>query len=190
MRRFFAHSTAVIEDGATIGDGSKIWHFSHIMKGALIGPNCNIGQNVMIASEVVVGANVKIQNNVSLYNGVICEDEVFIGPSVVFTNIKNPRGHISRKDSYIKTTIKRGATLGANSTVICDNVIGEYAFIGAGTVVTRSVKPFALIIGNPGVQVGWMSKSGYRLDFDCQGDARCSHTQELYLLKDGQVYCE
>jgi UDP-2-acetamido-3-amino-2,3-dideoxy-glucuronate N-acetyltransferase len=184
---FFAHETAVIDEGCTIGKGTKIWHFSHIMTGAEIGENCNIGQNVVVSPGVKLGRNVKVQNNVSLYTGVICDDDVFLGPSMVFTNVINPRSEIIRKDSYLETIVEKGATIGANSTIVCGNIIGRYAFIGAGAVVTKDVKPFALVVGNPARQTGWMSEFGQKLVFDEKGYAVCPESNERYRLKDGIV---
>jgi len=184
---FFAHETAVIDDGCEIGRGSKIWHFSHIMPKAKIGEACSIGQNCVISPEVVLGKNVKIQNNVSVYTGVICEDDVFLGPSVVFTNVSNPRSAVVRRDKYETTLVKQGATIGANATVICGNTIGEYAFIGAGAVVTKDVKNYALIVGNPAKQMGWMSRYGHRLQFDEDGYAACPESGQRYRLLKGNV---
>jgi UDP-2-acetamido-3-amino-2,3-dideoxy-glucuronate N-acetyltransferase len=186
-KTYYCHETAIIDEGCTIGKGTRIWHFSHVMTGAVIGQSCNIGQNVFIASGVRLGANVKVQNNVSLYTGVICEDDVFLGPSVVFTNIINPRSAIVRRDKYISTHIRKGATVGANATIICGNEIGAYAFIGAGAVVTRHVLPYALVVGNPARHVGWMSEFGHQLHFDDKGIAICPESKEVYILKDGQV---
>ncbi|OFX22950.1 MAG: hexapeptide transferase [Bacteroidetes bacterium GWA2_31_9b] len=184
---YFAHETAVIDEGSQIGDGTKIWHFSHIMPNCKIGNNCNIGQNVVISPDVILGNRVKVQNNVSIYTGVICEDDVFLGPSMVFTNITNPRSAVIRKDKYETTLVKKGASIGANATIVCGKTIGEYAFIGAGTVITKDVKPFALIIGNPGRQVGWMSEYGHKLIFDEDGFAICSESKEKYQLKNDIV---
>ncbi|MDZ4823972.1 MAG: DapH/DapD/GlmU-related protein [Flavobacteriales bacterium] len=184
---FFAHESSVIDPGCTIGKGTKIWHFSHIMPGCVIGDNCNIGQNVVIFSEVVLGNNVKVQNNVSLYTGVICEDDVFLGPSCVFTNVINPRSAVARKNEYKKTIVKRGASIGANATIVCGNDIGEYAFIGAGAVVTKDVPAFALLVGNPARQVGWMSRNGHKLIFDKHGFATCPESGEQYELNNGKV---
>lgn len=184
---YFNHETAIIDPGCTIGKGTKIWHFSHIMKDCVIGENCNIGQNVVISPAVVLGNNVKVQNNVSVYTGVICEDDVFLGPSMVFTNIVNPRSFINRRDKYEKTLVKKGATIGANATIICGNTIGRYAFIVAATVVTKSVPDYALIIGNPGRQAGWMSEYGHKLVFNKEGIAVCKESGERYQLKDNQV---
>jgi UDP-2-acetamido-3-amino-2,3-dideoxy-glucuronate N-acetyltransferase len=185
--RFFTHPTAVIDEGCQIGNDVKIWHFSHLMPGCKIGDGCNIGQNVFIASNVVLGKNVKVQNNVSLYEGVICEDDVFIGPSVVFTNVINPRSAVSRKTEYKTTLLKRGATIGANATIVCGNEIGEYAFVGAGSVVTKNIVPYALVMGNPGRQMGWMSEAGEKLQFNNAGIAICTLSNAEYLLKDGFV---
>lgn len=186
-REYFAHETAVIDEGSIIGKGTRIWHFSHIMPGCEIGEYCNLGQNVVISPGVKLGNHVKVQNNVSIYTGVICESEVFIGPSVVFTNVINPRSAISRKDQYAKTVVMKGATIGANATIICGHTIGTYAFIGAGTVVTKDVTSYALVVGNPGRQIGWMSEFGHRLHFDNTGQAVCPESGAVYLLKDGFV---
>lgn len=185
--KYFAHETAVIDEGCQIGKGTKIWHFSHIMKNCRIGENCNIGQNVVVSPEVVLGKNVKVQNNVSIYTGVICEDDVFLGPSMVFTNITNPRSAVVRRGHYEKTTVKRGASIGANATIVCGHDIGEFAFIGAGTVITKHVPAYALIVGNPGKQIGWMSEYGHRLKFDESGTAVCPESGEKYELKEGKV---
>ena len=184
---FFAHETAVIDDGCSIGEGTRIWHFSHIMKDCEIGKNCNIGQNVVVSPEVVLGNNVKVQNNVSIYTGVICEDDVFLGPSMVFTNIVNPRSAIIRRGQYEKTIIRRGVSIGANATIVCGHSIGEYAFIGAGAVVTKEVLPYALVVGNPAKQVGWMSEFGHKLDFDGDEVAVCPESGEKYKLENGKV---
>jgi UDP-2-acetamido-3-amino-2,3-dideoxy-glucuronate N-acetyltransferase len=186
-RNFFAHPTAVIDEGCKIGDATKIWHFSHIMPGCIIGNNCNIGQNVVISPEVTLGNNVKVQNNVSIYTGVICEDDVFLGPSMVFTNVVNPRSAINRKNQYAKTTVKKGASIGANATIVCGHDIGRYAFIGAGAVVTKDVPDYALVMGNPARQKGWMSEYGHKLNFDNDAQAVCIESKELYELKDGVV---
>jgi UDP-2-acetamido-3-amino-2,3-dideoxy-glucuronate N-acetyltransferase len=185
--KYFAHETAVIDEGCKIGKGSKIWHFSHIMAGSEIGDKCNIGQNVVIMSGVKLGNNVKVQNNVSIYTGVICDDDVFLGPSMVFTNIINPRSAIIRKDQYLETIVERGATIGANSTIVCGNIIGRYAFVGAGAVVTKDVKPYALVVGNPARQTGWMSEFGHKLAFDSDGFAFCPESNERYQLENGIV---
>jgi UDP-2-acetamido-3-amino-2,3-dideoxy-glucuronate N-acetyltransferase len=184
-KEYFAHETAVIDDGCNIGKGTKIWHFSHVMKDCMIGENCNIGQNVVISPEVTLGNNVKVQNNVSIYTGVICEDDVFLGPSMVFTNISNPRSAVVRRGQYEKTLVKRGASIGANATIVCGHDIGEFAFIGAGAVVTKEVPPYALVVGNPARQVGWMSEYGHRLRFDEEGVALCPESEEKYRIKDG-----
>lgn len=184
---YFADTTAVIDPGSKIGKGCKIWHFTHIMEGAVLGEGCNLGQNVVVSPGVTLGKNVKVQNNVSIYTGVICEDDVFLGPSMVFTNIVNPRSAVIRKEQYVKTLVKRGASIGANATVICGHTIGEFAFIGAGAVVTKDVKPYALMVGNPARQVGWMSEYGHRLEFDKNGIAACPESHEKYKLMDGKV---
>ncbi|MDR2918902.1 MAG: acetyltransferase [Tannerella sp.] len=187
MDTFQAHESAVIDDGCTIGDGTKIWHFSHIMGGCTIGQSCSIGQNVVISPGVVIGNRVKIQNNVSVYTGVICEDDVFLGPSCVFTNVITPRSAISRRNQFKETFVERGASIGANATIVCGNRIGAYAMIGAGAVVTKDVDPYALVVGNPAHQTGWVSEYGHRLDFDDQGVAVCPEGDAIYYLKDGQV---
>ncbi|MGC4034397.1 MAG: acyltransferase [Chitinophagaceae bacterium] len=184
---YFAHPTAVIDENCVIGDGTKIWHFSHIMSGCSIGNKCNIGQNVVVSPGVVLGNNVKVQNNVSIYEGVICEDDVFLGPSMVFTNIINPRSQIVRKGEYKKTIVRKGASIGANATIICGNDIGEFSFIGAGSVVSKTVLPYALVYGNPAIQKGWMSEFGHKLIFDKDGHATCPESKEQYLLKDNKV---
>ena len=184
---YSAHETAIIDEGCTIGEGTKIWHFSHIMSNCIIGERCNIGQNVVISPEVVLGKNVKVQNNVSIYTGVICEDDVFLGPSMVFTNVMNPRSAVNRKDQYSKTIVKKGASIGANATIVCGNNIGEYAFIGAGSVVIKEVPDYALVVGNPARQVGWMSAFGQKLIFDSMGNASCPESHEKYKLTDGKV---
>ena len=186
-QEYYAHETAVIDEGCSIGKGTRIWHFSHIMKGSEIGENCNIGQNVVISPDVRLGRNVKVQNNVSIYTGVICEDDVFLGPSMVFTNIVNPRSAINRKSQYVKTLVEKGATVGANSTVVCGHTIGKYAFIGAGAVVTKDVKPYALVVGNPARQTGWMSEFGHKLAFSSDGIAVCPESNEKYKLENGTV---
>lgn len=187
MNNYFAHETAIIDDNCEIGEGTKIWHFSHIMPNCVIGENCNIGQNVVISPEVILGKNVKIQNNVSIYSGVICEDDVFLGPSMVFTNITNPRSAINRRGEYAKTVVRKGASIGANATIVCGHDIGEYAFIGAGAVVTKTVPAFALVVGNPAKQMGWMSEYGHRLDFDEKGIAICPESKEKYKFEAGKV---
>jgi UDP-2-acetamido-3-amino-2,3-dideoxy-glucuronate N-acetyltransferase len=186
-KEYYAHETAVIDEGCRIGKGTKIWHFSHIMSNCTIGDNCNIGQNVVVSPEVVLGKNVKIQNNVSLYTGVICEDDVFLGPSMVFTNVVNPRSAVNRKGQYTRTVVKKGASIGANATIVCGHDIGEFAFIGAGTVVTKEVPAYALVVGNPSRQVGWMSEYGHRLDFDKDGIAICPESNENYKLENNRV---
>lgn len=184
---YFAHETAVIDEGCSIGNETKIWHFSHIMSHAVLGEKCNIGQNVVISPDVVLGDNVKVQNNVSLYTGVTCENDVFIGPSAVFTNVLNPRSAVNRRSQYIPTTIKKGATIGANSTIVCGIELGEYCFIGAGAVVTKNVPSYALVVGNPGRQSGWMSRFGHRLEFNAEGRAICSESGDIYGLEKGKV---
>jgi UDP-2-acetamido-3-amino-2,3-dideoxy-glucuronate N-acetyltransferase len=184
---YSAHETAVVDEGCTIGEGTKIWHFSHIMPGCTIGERCNIGQNVVVSPQVVLGNNVKIQNNVSIYTGVICEDDVFLGPSCVFTNVINPRSAVARKDEYRQTIVKKGASIGANATIVCGHDIGAYAFIGAGAVVTKEVPDYALVVGNPARQMGWMSRNGHKLNFDKEGLASCPETGERYQLKDNRV---
>lgn len=187
-KEYFAHETAVIDDNCQIGKGTRIWHFSHIMTGAEIGENCNLGQNVVVSPGVRLGRNVKVQNNVSIYTGVICEDDVFLGPSMVFTNVINPRSAVNRRDSYQTTVVEKGATIGANSTIICGNRIGAYSFIGAGAVVTRDVKPYALVTGNPARQTGWMSEYGHKLQFDQHNMAECRESHEKYRLENGNVH--
>ncbi len=184
---YFAHPTAIIDEGCEIGERVKIWHFSHVMRGCKIGDDCNLGQNVVVSPKVILGKNVRVQNNVSIYEGVICEDDVFLGPSMVFTNVINPRSAVSRKHEYLKTYVRKGASIGANATIVCGNEIGEYAFIGAGTVVTKSIPPYALIVGNPGKQIGWMSEYGQRLHFDQQGIASCTESGEKYILENNTV---
>lgn len=184
---YFTHESAYIDENCEIGDGTKIWHFSHIMSNCKIGKRCNIGQNVVISPEVILGNNVKVQNNVSIYTGVICEDDVFLGPSMVFTNVINPRSAVNRKNEYLKTRVGKGATVGANATIVCGHDIGEYAFIGAGSVVTKDVKPYALIIGNPAKQIGWMSEFGHKLNFNSEGIAICQESNERYFLIDNSV---
>ncbi len=179
---YFVHETAVIDEGAQIGKGTKIWHFCHVMSKSKIGENCSLGQNVFVADEVVLGNNVKVQNNVSIYTGVICEDDVFLGPSMVFTNVSNPRSAVVRKGKYERTLVKKGASIGANATIVCGHTIGEYAFIGAGTIVTKDVPAFALMIGTPARQVGWMSRYGHRLHFDENNIAVCPESGEKYRL--------
>ena len=184
---YFAHESAIIDDGCTIGCGTKVWHFSHIMSGCTIGRDCNIGQNVVVSPQVVLGNNVKVQNNVSVYTGVTCEDDVFLGPSAVFTNVINPRSAIARKDQYRPTVVKRGASIGANATIVCGHTIGQYALIGAGAVVTKDVKPYALVVGNPARQTGWVSEYGHKLKFDSNNIAVCPESGKRYKLTDGEV---
>ncbi len=182
--KYFKHESAWVDDGCIIGDGTKIWHFSHIMNGCVIGKGCNIGQNVVVSPSVVLGNNVKVQNNVSIYTGVICADDVFLGPSMVFTNVINPRSSINRKNQYLKTHVGKGASIGANATIICGHDIGDYAFIGAGTVVTKSVPNYALVVGNPSRQIGWVGEYGHRLIFDLDGKAICPESQQEYIIQD------
>lgn len=184
---YFAHESAFVDEGAVIGEGTRIWHFSHLMNGCRLGENCNIGQNVVVSPKVVLGNNVRVQNNVSIYEGVICEDDVFLGPSMVFTNVINPRSAVSRKHEYRPTLVKRGASIGANATIICGNTIGEFAFIGAGAVVTKNVAPYALVTGNPARQRGWMSEFGHKLQFDENGRASCPESNEQYILENNSV---
>ncbi|APS37437.1 acyltransferase [Salegentibacter sp. T436] len=186
-KEYFAHPTAVIDDGCEIDEGVKIWHFSHIMPNCIIGERCNIGQNVVISPEVVLGTNVKVQNNVSIYTGVICEDDVFLGPSMVFTNVINPRSAVNRKAEYAKTTVKKGASIGANATIVCGNDIGKYAFIGAGAVVTKSIPDYALVVGNPAKQIGWVSEYGHKLQFNEEGQAICPETKQVYKITNNKV---
>lgn len=187
-KAYFAHSTAVIDEGCEIGAGTKIWHFSHIMSNCIIGASCNLGQNVVVSPGVRLGKNVKVQNNVSIYTGVVCEDDVFLGPSMVFTNVINPRSAIKRRDEYKETIVRRGATIGANATIVCGHEIGAYAFIGAGAVVTKDVPAYALLVGNPARQLGWMSAYGHRLEFDGAGYATCPESGVRYMLEDGAVF--
>lgn len=184
---YYVHETAVVDAGCHVGDGTKIWHFSHLMAGCSVGTQCNVGQNVFIADGVVLGDRVKVQNNVSIYAGVTCADDVFLGPSAVFTNVVNPRSEVCRKGQYARTRVGRGATVGANATIVCGHDIGEYAFVGAGAVVTHDVPAFALVVGTPARVIGWMSRRGHRLAFDSHGTARCPETGETYRLADGQV---
>ena len=187
MENYFSHESAIIHPDASIGEGTKIWHFSHIMANCKIGKGCNIGQNVVVSPDVALGDNVKVQNNVSIYSGVICEDDVFLGPSMVFTNVINPRSHVVRRGQYAKTIVRKGASIGANATIVCGHEIGEYAFIGAGAVVTKEVLPFALVLGNPARQVGWMSKFGHKLAFNAEGRANCPESGEQYQLNENKL---
>jgi UDP-2-acetamido-3-amino-2,3-dideoxy-glucuronate N-acetyltransferase len=187
MESYFSHESAIIHPDASIGEGTKIWHFSHIMANCKIGEGCNIGQNVVVSPDVVLGDNVKVQNNVSIYSGVICEDDVFLGPSMVFTNVINPRSHVVRRGQYAKTIVRKGASIGANATIVCGHEIGEYAFIGAGAVVTKEVLPYALVLGNPARQVGWMSKFGHKLIFNAEGMASCPESGENYQLNENKL---
>ncbi len=187
MEDFYAHETVFVDEGCTIGQGTKIWHFSHVMSNCKIGEKCNIGQNVVISSEVILGNNVKVQNNVSIYTGVICDDDVFLGPSMVFTNVINPRSAINRRDQYSKTHVGKGASIGANATIVCGHDIGEYAFIGAGAVVTKNVAAFALVVGNPAKQIGWVGEYGHRLEFEDNGIAVCHESKQEYKLDDNRV---
>lgn len=184
---FYAHPTAILDEGCKIGEGSKIWHFCHVMPQAIIGNNCVLGQNVFVANKVRLGNNVKVQNNVSIYEGVICEDDTFLGPSMVFTNVINPRSAIERKNEYLKTLVKKGASIGANVTVVCGNTLGKYSFVGAGAVVTKDLPDYALVVGSPAKQIGWISRTGSRLDFNDENIAICPETNEQYELKDGKV---
>ena len=184
---YFAHQSSFIDEGAQIGNGTKIWHFSHIMSGCKIGENCNIGQNVVVSPNVTIGNNVKIQNNVSIYTGVVCEDDVFLGPSCVFTNVINPRSSVNRKSEYAKTVVGKGASIGANATIVCGHNIGEFAFIGAGAVVTKTILPYALVVGNPSIQIGWMSRNGHRLIFNDNDIAFCPETSDKYMKANGEV---
>jgi len=184
---YFAHPTAIIDEGCAIGKGTKIWHFSHIMPNCVLGENCNLGQNVVVSPEVVLGANVKVQNNVSIYTGVICDEDVFLGPSMVFTNVINPRSAVNRKSQYAKTHVGKGASIGANATIVCGHDIGKFAFIGAGAVVTKTVPDYALVVGNPSRQIGWMSEYGQRLEFNAEGLATCPESGQKYKLENNTV---
>ncbi len=186
-KEYFVHESSYVDDGCTIGKGTKIWHFSHIMEGCNIGEKCNIGQNVVISPGVILGNNVKVQNNVSIYTGVVCMDDVFLGPSMVFTNVKNPRSAIVRRDQYLKTIVGRGASIGANATIVCGHNVGKYAFIGAGAVITKNVPDYALVFGNPASQIGWMSEFGHKLAFNDKGIAICPESKETYTLNNGVV---
>jgi len=187
LKNFFAHETAVIDENCSIGNDTKIWHFSHIMSNCTIGEGCNLGQNVVVSPQVILGKNVKVQNNVSIYTGVICEADVFLGPSMVFTNVINPRSAIIRKKEYLRTIVKKGASIGANATIVCGNNIGEYAFVGAGAVVTKEIKPYALVVGNPSQQIGWVSEYGHRLEFNEAGFATCMESRQQYQLRNDFV---
>ncbi|RZL46673.1 MAG: N-acetyltransferase [Pedobacter sp.] len=187
MKNYFVHESAYVDENCQVGTDTKIWHFSHIMSNCIIGEKCNIGQNVVISPQVILGNNVKIQNNVSVYTGVVCEDDVFLGPSMVFTNVINPRSAVNRKEEYKKTLVKKGASIGANATIVCGNNIGRYAFVGAGAVITKEIPDFALFVGNPAKQIGWVSEYGHRLTFDDVGKAVCSETKDEYILQDGKV---
>lgn len=187
QEEYFAHPSSILDEGCVIGKGTKIWHFSHIMADCIIGDNCNLGQNVVISPKVILGNNVRVQNNVSIYEGVICEDDVFLGPSMVFTNVINPRSAVSRKSEFKTTLVKKGATIGANATIVCGNTIGEFAFIGAGAVVTKSVLAYALVVGNPARQTGWMSEYGQKLSFDKEGYSTCLESGDSYRLENGIV---
>ncbi len=184
---YFAHETAVIDSGCKIGDGTKVWHFSHLMENCKLGRNCNLGQNVVVSPDVILGNNVKVQNNVSIYTGVICEDDVFLGPSMVFTNVVNPRSAVNRRGEYVRTVVGKGATIGANATIVCGNSIGHHSFIGAGAVVISDVPPYALVVGNPSEQKGWMSEYGHRLEFNANGHATCRESGQQYTLMNGEV---
>ncbi|MFA6126669.1 MAG: DapH/DapD/GlmU-related protein [Bacteroidales bacterium] len=184
---YSAHESAIIDPGCIIGRGTRIWHFSHLMPGCRIGENCNIGQNVVVSPDVILGNNVKVQNNVSIYTGVICEDDVFLGPSMVFTNVTNPRSHVNRRNQYAPTLVKKGVSIGANATIICGITLGEYCFIGAGAVVTKNVAPYALVVGNPARQTGWISEFGHKLVFDENGIATCPESEEKYTIDTGTV---
>ena len=186
-KNYFAHETAIIDDGCSIAEGVKIWHFSHIMSNCKLGENCNIGQNVVVSPDVILGKNVKVQNNVSIYTGVICEDDVFLGPSMVFTNVTNPRSGVNRRGEYARTLVKHGASIGANATIVCGHDIGEFAFIGAGAVVTKTVPAYALVVGNPARHIGWMSEYGHRLNFDANGLASCPESHEEYRLENNEI---
>ena len=186
-KKYYSHETAVIDEGCLIGENTKIWHFSHLMTNCVVGENCNIGQNVVISPDVILGSNVKVQNNVSIYTGVVCEDDVFLGPSMVFTNVINPRSAVNRKNEYLKTIVKKGASIGANATIVCGNNIGEFAFIGAGAVVTKEIPDFALVVGNPSRQIGWVSEFGHRLIFDSNNIATCNESKQEYKLENNIV---
>ena len=186
-KKYYSHESAVIDEGCLIGENTKIWHFSHLMTNSVVGENCNIGQNVVISPDVILGSNVKVQNNVSIYTGVVCEDDVFLGPSMVFTNVINPRSAVNRKNEYLKTIVKKGASIGANATIVCGNNIGEFAFIGAGAVVTKEIPDFALVVGNPSRQIGWVSEFGHRLIFDSNNIATCNESKQEYKLENNII---
>lgn len=186
-KKYFSHETAIIDEGCVIGENTKIWHFSHLMTNSVVGENCNIGQNVVISPDVILGSNVKVQNNVSIYTGVVCENDVFLGPSMVFTNVINPRSAVNRRNDYMTTVVKKGASIGANATIVCGNDIGKFSFIGAGAVVTKEVQDYSLVVGNPSKQIGWVSEFGHRLEFNDNGIGRCIETDQEYLLKNNQV---
>ena len=186
-KKYYSHESAVIDEGCLIGENTKIWHFSHLMTNCVVGENCNIGQNVVISPDVILGSNVKVQNNVSVYTGVVCEDDVFLGPSMVFTNVINPRSAVNRKNEYLKTFVKKGASIGANATIVCGNNIGEFAFIGAGAVVTKEIPDFALVVGNPSRQIGWVSEFGHRLIFDSNNIATCNESKQEYKLENNII---
>ena len=186
-KKYFSHETAIIDGNCVVGENTKIWHFSHLMTNSVIGQNCNIGQNVVISPEVILGSNVKVQNNVSIYTGVVCEDDVFLGPSMVFTNVINPRSAIIRRKDYMSTIVKKGASIGANATIVCGNNIGKFSFIGAGAVVTKEVQDYSLVVGNPSKQIGWVSEYGHRLKFNDTGIATCSESNQEYLLEKNRV---
>ena len=186
-KKYFCHETAIIDEGCVIGENTKIWHFSHLMNDSVIGENCNIGQNVVISPDVVLGSNVKVQNNVSIYTGVVCEDDVFLGPSMVFTNVINPRSAVNRRNDYMSTIVKKGASIGANATIVCGNDIGKFSFIGAGTVVTKEVLDYSLVVGNPSKQIGWVSEYGHRLKFNDNGIATCTESNQEYLIEKNRV---
>ena len=186
-KKYFSHETAIIDQGCVIGENTKIWHFSHLMSNSVVGENCNIGQNVVISPDVILGSNVKVQNNVSIYTGVVCEDDVFLGPSMVFTNVINPRSAVNRKNDYMSTLVKKGASIGANATIVCGNDIGKFSFIGAGAVVTKKVQDYSLVVGNPSKHIGWVSEYGHRLKFNDNGIARCIESNQEYLLEKNRV---
>ena len=186
-KKYFSHETAIIDEGCLIGENTKIWHFSHLMSNSVVGENCNIGQNVVISPDVILGSNVKVQNNVSIYTGVVCEDDVFLGPSMVFTNVINPRSGVNRKNDYMSTLVKKGASIGANATIVCGNDIGKFSFIGAGAVVTKEVQDYSLVVGNPSKQIGWVSEYGHRLKFNDNGIASCIESNQEYLLEKNRV---